>query len=71
MRKYLKQIFSRQDNADGTSIKSFVDNQNKEGAYDERHLGIRAVPLDNTVGSVGRYKDFNRQFRLKKDRPSA
>ena len=71
MRKYLKQIFSRQDNADGTSIKSFVDNQNKEEAYDKRHLGVRAVPLDKIVGSVGRYKDFNRQFRLKKDRPSA
>lgn len=71
MKKYLKKLFSRQDNADDSSIKSFVDNQNKEEAYDERNLGIRAVPLDKIVGSVGRYKDFNRQFKLKKDRPSA
>ncbi|RLB93111.1 MAG: transcriptional regulator [Deltaproteobacteria bacterium] len=71
MKKYLKQLFDRKNSADADSIKNFVDDQHKEEAYDERNLGIRAVPLDKIVGSVGRYKDFNRQFRLKKDRPSA
>ena len=71
MIKYLKQLFRSNDNVDDKSIKSFVDNQHKEEAYDERHLGIQAVLLDKIVGSVGRYKDFNKQFRLKKDRPSA
>ncbi len=71
MIKYLKQLFLRNDNVDDNGIKNFADDQHKEEAYDERHLGIQAVLLDKIVGSVGRYKDFNQQFRLKKDRPSA
>ena len=71
MIKFLKQLFSREDDGDDSVIKNFADNQHKEEAWDERHLGIRAIPLDKIVGSVGRDKDFNRQFRLKKDRPSA
>ncbi|MCP4021915.1 MAG: ParB N-terminal domain-containing protein [Desulfobacteraceae bacterium] len=67
MINYLKKLFLN----DETSIKSFADNQQMEEAYDERDLGVRAVPLDKIVGSVGRYRDFNRQFRLKKDRPSS
>ncbi|WP_457552754.1 Lrp/AsnC ligand binding domain-containing protein [Desulfobacula sp.] len=71
MKKYLKQLFGKKDTACDSHIKSFADNQHKEEAYDERQLGIQAVPLDKIIGSVGRYKDFNRQFRLKKNRPSA
>jgi len=71
MKNYFKRLLFRTDDIDSSSVKSFVDNQLKEEAYDERHLGIQAVPLDKIVGSVGRYKDFNRKFRLKKDRPSA
>ncbi len=71
MINYLKQLFHRDDNSDSSSIKSFTDDQNREEAYDERNLGVKAVPLDKIIGSVGRYKDFNRQFKLKKDRPSA
>jgi len=71
MKEYLKKLFHLGDTAENGSIKSFVDNQQKEEAYDERHLGVQAVPLDKIVGSVGRYMDFNRQFRLRKDRPSA
>jgi len=71
MIKYLKQLFHRKDNADDGSIKSFTNSQHREEAYHERNLGIQAVPVDKIVGSVGRYKDFNRQFRLKKDRSSA
>ena len=37
---------------------------------DRRHLGLREVPVRQIVGSVGRYHDFDRHFRLKKDRPS-
>ncbi|MCK5312592.1 MAG: hypothetical protein KAJ62_10810, partial [Desulfobacteraceae bacterium] len=68
MINYLKQLFHRDDNSDSSSIKSFTDDQNREEAYDERNLGVKAVPLDKIIGSVGRYKDFNRQFKLKKDR---
>lgn len=29
---------------------------------DERYLGLREIPLDKIVGSVGRYRDFTRTF---------
>ena len=47
-------------------IKSFKDQQKAEAAYDSRDRGIRSVALDQIVGSVGRYKDFDSQFRLKR-----
>jgi hypothetical protein len=71
MIRYFKKLFLKDENTDETSIKSFADNQQMEEAYDERDLGVQAVSLDKIVGSVGRYRDFNRQFRLKKDRPSS
>jgi hypothetical protein len=71
MINYLKQLFHREDTADDGSIKNFADDQHREEAYNERDLGVQAIPLDKIIGSVGRYKDFNQQFRLKKDRPSA
>jgi len=50
-------------------IKSFRENQAAEGAKDFRDLGHRAVPLKKIVGSVGRYRDFDHRFRLKKHLP--
>ncbi|MBT8369199.1 MAG: Lrp/AsnC ligand binding domain-containing protein [Deltaproteobacteria bacterium] len=51
-------------------VKSFRDQQQKEAAFDHRDRGIRSVPLDRIVGSVGRYKDFDRRFRFKSTIPS-
>ena len=51
-------------------IKSFRDQQQKEAAFDHRDRGIRSVPLDRIVGSVGRYKDFDGRFRFKPAVPS-
>jgi len=47
-------------------IKSFKDQQKAEGAYDSHDRGIRSVAVERIVGSVGRYKDFDSQFRLKR-----
>jgi hypothetical protein len=55
---------SKQENRPGDA-KSFKDQQKKEEAFDHRDRGIRTVPLDRIVGSVGRYKDFDSQFRFK------
>jgi hypothetical protein len=49
--------------------KSFRDQQQKEEAFDHRDRGIRTVPLNRIVGSVGRYKDFDSQFRFKHSVP--
>ena len=46
-------------------IKSFKDQRIAEAAYDSRDRGIRSVALERIAGSVGRYKDFDTQFRLK------
>lgn len=51
-------------------VKSFRDQQQKEAAFDHRDRGIRSVPLDRIVGSVGRYKDFDSRFRFKPILPS-
>jgi len=51
-------------------VKSFHDQQEKEAAFDHRDRGIRTVPLNRIVGSVGRYKDFDSRFRLKQSVPS-
>jgi hypothetical protein len=51
-------------------VKSFKAQQQKEAAFDHRDRGIRSVPLDRIVGSVGRYKDFDGRFRFKPSVPS-
>ena len=51
-------------------VKSFKEEQKKEAAFDSRDRGIRTVPLNRIVGSVGRYQDFDNQFRFKRNRPS-
>ena len=51
-------------------IKCFRDQQAAEGAYDSRDRGIRSVPLECIVGSVGRYNDFDSQFRLRQSASS-
>ena len=49
------------------SAKSFTEKQKTEAAVDRRDIGLREVPLEKIVGSVGRYHDFDNQFRSKKD----
>jgi DNA-binding Lrp family transcriptional regulator len=51
-------------------VKSFRDQQQKEAAFEHRDRGIRTVPLNRIVGSVGRYKDFDSRFRFKPTVPS-
>jgi hypothetical protein len=51
-------------------VKSFKHDQAKEAAYDSRVRGVRTIPMDQIVGSVGRYRDFDKRFRLKQKVPS-
>lgn len=57
---------SRRDN----KVKSFKEGQEREKAFDFRNRGQRSVALRQIVGSVGRYNDFDRRFRLKHHVPS-
>jgi uncharacterized ParB-like nuclease family protein len=45
-------------------VKSFKEIQKQEAAFDTRDRGIREVPMDRIVGSVGRYNDFDQKFRI-------
>jgi DNA-binding Lrp family transcriptional regulator len=47
-------------------VKSFKDRQAAEAAYDSHDRGIRSVALEKIAGSVGRYNDFDSQFRLRR-----
>ena len=51
-------------------VKSFNEEQKKEAAFDARDRGIRTVPMNRVVGSVGRYQDFDSRFRFKQNMPS-
>jgi DNA-binding Lrp family transcriptional regulator/uncharacterized ParB-like nuclease family protein len=71
----LLQIFnssanSSKKNAELSEVKSFKEQQKQEAAFDTRDRGIRTAPLSRIVGSVGRYQDFDNQFRFKRNRPS-
>ena len=58
---------SLQPPADETlAIKSFKEQQIAEAAYDSRDRGTRSVALERITGSVGRYHDFDNQFRLRR-----
>ena len=48
-----------------SEAKSFRENQECEGAFDHIDRGTCSVPLAQIVGSVGRYHDFDSQFKLK------
>ena len=50
--------------------KSFAAQQNKDEAYDAKDRGTRMVALAQIVGSVGRYHDFDGEFRLRQHLPA-
>jgi len=67
---FLKRVWGRSKTGTPSAVKSFKQDQEKEAAYDSRIRGVRTVPLDRIVGSVGRYQDFDNRFRLKQPVPS-
>ena len=52
-----------------SEAKCFREDQECEGAFDHIDRGICNVPLEKIVGSVGRYHDFDSQFKLKSHVP--
>ncbi len=59
---WMKHLFSR-DTSSGQERCSFNYRQEEEKAYEAVERGTLMVSLDRIVGSVGRYRDFDRQFR--------
>jgi DNA-binding Lrp family transcriptional regulator len=50
-------------------IRSFEKAREQAAAFEPVKRGIRPVPLDQIVGSVGRYQDFDSRFRPKDHLP--
>ena len=65
-----RQAFSEEQPAECLDARSFSEDQEREAAFDTVQRGVKAVPLDQIVGSVGRYRDFDSRFRLKQYLPS-
>ncbi len=70
MKKLLRKIFRPGEKPREGEIKRFSEKQRQEEAFDERDLGVRPAELNRIVGSVGRYRDFDARFRLKRNLPS-
>lgn len=49
---------------------SFENTQKRECAFDSRERGVQTVKVSQISGSVGRYQDFDEQFRFKSAVPS-
>jgi hypothetical protein len=67
--RWFRSILDRELRSRTEEIKSFRENLEEDEPFDTRDLGIRNVPLDKIVGSVGRYHDFDSTFRLKDHLP--
>jgi len=61
---------AKEESPAGRDARSFNADQEREAAFDTIQRGVKTVPLDRIVGSVGRYQDFDSRFRLKGYLPS-
>lgn len=74
LKSKIKHWFGRREadhhrSGDAPTAKSFRQSQQEEAAFDTRNRGIRAIPLERIVGSVGRYNDFDARFRIRPHMP--
>jgi uncharacterized ParB-like nuclease family protein len=58
----------RSDNRDG-EVKCFCEVQDCDGTFNLIERGVRSVPLNQIVGSVGKCLDFDSQFTPKSHVP--
>ncbi len=63
-------FFGSASSGSPSAVKSFKDRQEREAAFEARDRGIRTIPLNRIVGSVGRYQDFDSRFQFRHNLPS-
>lgn len=61
-----KKLFSSKEDAAENHISSFNEQQEKEDDVEFIDHGVKTVDLERIIGSVGKYYDFDSQFRPKK-----
>ena len=60
---FLRRMIARLRNDGGSErLLSFEEARKSLGAYGKIYLGMRVVPVEKIVGSVGRHRDFDRAF---------
>ena len=66
MTNFFKNLFSSKENEAQNHISSFNEQKTQEEDVQFIDHGIKTVDLDHIIGSVGKYHDFDSQFRPKK-----
>lgn len=67
MKNFFKTLFSPSKKKDENHVTSFNEQQEKEEDVQFVDHGVITVDLDKIIGSVGKYYDFDSQFRPKKN----
>jgi hypothetical protein len=64
-RSFFKSIYKKLNRKDDClpGLDGIIDMTN---ARNERYVGVKEIPVENIIGSEGRYEDFNRNFFPKK-----
>jgi len=69
--RLLRKFTGKQDPNDRLREADFFKNrQQKEGAFDTKDRGVQTVKVAQISGSVGRYQDFDAQFRFRGNKMS-
>ena len=66
MTNFFKNLFASQKEDAQNHISSFNEQQAKEEDVEFIDHGVKTIDLDQIIGSVGKYHDFDSQFRPKK-----
>ncbi len=66
MTNFFKNLFSSKENEAQNHISSFNEQKTHEEDVQFIDHGIKTIDLDHIIGSVGKYHDFDSQFRPKK-----
>ncbi len=63
---FLKNLFSSKNDETQNHVHSFNEQQAQEEDVEFIDHGVKTIDLDHIIGSVGKYHDFDSQFRPKK-----
>ncbi len=63
-KRYLQKNTAPRQNESAACLQNFDQVREAEKAYESVKRGVATISLDKICGSVGRYTDFDRQFRL-------
>ncbi|WP_022665481.1 Lrp/AsnC ligand binding domain-containing protein [Desulfospira joergensenii] len=66
MKNFFRNLFSPEDPDKDQTLSSFNEQQAQEEDVQFIDHGVKTVPLENIIGSVGKYHDFDSQFRPKR-----